>query len=148
MQQTELRANSTARETVKSTETVKIATPISQKVMGQLETTCDLNVPPKAAHAHPQVLDMNPAMWPSTRRLQGLRRHAESSTGQSRFSHGDVWRGNRAVPDNPGRGERLRGQSECSGQDVGEKTPGPNPLLVLVLAGGRGPTTGLKLGHA
>lgn len=43
--------------------------------------------------------------------------------------------------------ERLRGQSECSGWDVGEKTPGPNPLLVLVLAYGREPTTGSRLGH-
>ena len=134
-------------ETDKSTETVEIATPVSQKVVGQLETTCDLSVPPKAAHTCPQVLDVDPATWPSTRLLQGLRRHAENSTGQSRFSHGDIWRGNRAVPGNPGRGERLRGQSECSGWDVGEKIPGPNPLLVLVLAGGRDPTTGSRLGH-
>ena len=96
-------------ETDKSTETVEIATPVSQKVVGQLETTCDLSVPPKAAHTCPQVLDVDPATWPSTRLLQGLRRHAENSTGQSRFSHGDIWRGNRAVPGNPG------GPIHCTG---------------------------------
>lgn len=44
--------------------------------------------------------------------------------------------------------ERLRGQSECSGWDVGEKTPGPNPLLVLVLVGSRDPQLAQRLGHA